>query len=150
MPAEILENPLRLSCTFTRGTTSTLNVDDSVNPVLVRELLTGLVYLMHPNGQGDSHRTAEKYKGTIDWFVVELDRRGHRGGVAELTRTGLAALWWEREIGGSRRAAACSLPWTPRPLCWRRMCGNLSEGVCTTGIRTVSRCHRTTKLPGWG
>lgn len=43
MPAEILENPLRLFCTFTRGTTSALNVDDSMNPVLVRELLTGLV-----------------------------------------------------------------------------------------------------------
>ncbi|WP_331447544.1 hypothetical protein [Streptomyces xanthochromogenes] len=100
MPAEILENPLRLFCTFTRGTTSTLSVDDSVNPVLVRELLTGLVYLMHPHGQGDSHRTAEKYKGTIDWFVGELERRGHRGGVAELTRTGLAALWWE---AGNRR-----------------------------------------------
>ncbi|MFC7908245.1 hypothetical protein [Streptomyces nigra] len=100
MPAEILENPLRLFCTFTRGTTSTLNVDDSVNPVLVRELLTGLVYLMHPHGQGDSHRTAEKYKGTIDWFVGELERCGHRGGAAGLTRAGLAALWWE---AGNRR-----------------------------------------------
>ncbi|MFE2600350.1 hypothetical protein ACFXCZ_28310 [Streptomyces sp. NPDC059396] len=116
MPAEILENPLRLFCTFTRGTTSTLNVDDSVNPLLVRELLTGLVYLMHPHGPGDWHRTAEKYKGTIDWFVGELEKRGHRGGVAELTRTGLAALWWEagnRRESESRRMLAALDAETP-------------------------------------
>lgn len=109
MPAEILENPLRLFCTFTRGTTATLHVDDSANPVLIRELLTGVVYLMHPHGEGDSRRTAEKYKGTIDWFVEALAERGHRGGAAELTRAGLAELWWgasSRRESESRRMLA--------------------------------------------
>lgn len=102
MPAEILENPLRLSCTFTRGTTSVLKVDDALNPGLTRELLTGLVYLMHPHGKGDSHRTLEKHKGTIDWFVAALAERGHQGGVAGLTRAMLAELWWS---AGNRREA---------------------------------------------
>lgn len=71
---------------------------------------------MHPHGPGDSHRTAEKYKGTIDWFVGELAKRGHRGGAAELTRTGLAALWWEagnRRESESRRMLAALDAETP-------------------------------------
>ncbi|MER6141915.1 hypothetical protein ABT174_18005 [Streptomyces sparsogenes] len=43
---------------------------------------------MHPHGEGDPRRTAEKYKGTIDWCVEALAERGHRGGAAELTRAG--------------------------------------------------------------
>jgi hypothetical protein len=97
MPAEIAENPLRLVCAFTRGTTATVRVDDAANPVLIHQLLMGLVHLMHPHGPGDSRRTVEKYKGTIDWFVAALAQRGHVGGVEGLTRAGLAALWWEAD-----------------------------------------------------
>jgi hypothetical protein len=83
-----------------RGTSAVLKVDDSLNPLLTRELLNGLVHIMHPHGKGDSQRTAEKHKATIEWFVAALSERGHTGGVGELTRAGLAELWWQ---AGNRR-----------------------------------------------
>ncbi|MFI1584677.1 hypothetical protein [Embleya sp. NPDC020630] len=109
MPAQILEDPLRLSCTFSRGTSSVLRVEDALNPELTRELMTGLVYLMYPHGKGDSHRTAAGYKGTIDWFVRTLAEHGHCGGAAGLTRAMLVELWWSadnRRESNSRRLLA--------------------------------------------
>jgi hypothetical protein len=111
MSAEVRENPLRLLCTFAkRGTARQWKVDDRLNPVLTRELLTGLVHLMHPHGRGDSFRTAEGHKGTVEWFVKVLSQRGHVGSAAALTRPMLAELWWAanqyRESGSRRLLAA--------------------------------------------
>jgi len=56
MPAELLEDRLGVVCTFTNGTRITFLVRESPNPVLAREMLTGLVELVLPSGALDSGR----------------------------------------------------------------------------------------------
>jgi hypothetical protein len=94
MPAEILENPLRLACTFSRGTEQTFRVDDTHNPVLTRELLTGLVNLVHPHGRIDSWSSTGNYLRSLTWLVKAMAERGYHGGAGGLTRARLTEAWW--------------------------------------------------------
>jgi hypothetical protein len=54
MPAVIVEDPLGLSCTFSDGTGRMFALDHLPCRELARDLLTGLVELIHPHGSVDA------------------------------------------------------------------------------------------------
>ncbi|MFI2435543.1 hypothetical protein [Streptomyces sp. NPDC018693] len=94
MSAEMIDAPLGLSCNFTRGTRAVIVVDDGHNPQLARELLTGLLPLIHPHGRLDSQQSIQRFTRAISWFTAALADEGYTGGAAGLTRARLAQAWW--------------------------------------------------------
>lgn len=122
MPATVTEQPLALSCVFNDATTATFALHDLPCPDLVRDLLVGLVELIHPRGAVDTAGTVNHYVGAIRNMVRTLAERGFTGGAARLRRARLAEYWM---------ATTAS-----REACTRRMLqaydiatGGLAEGV---------------------
>jgi len=54
MPAEVLDEPLGISCVFSNGSRSQVTLGDTVNARLARDLLTGLAELIYPHGTVDA------------------------------------------------------------------------------------------------
>lgn len=94
MPATMIDDPLGIAFVSTaRRTNETVEIGKTSNPVLAREMLTGLVDLVHPHGRIDEIKTFKQYVTSIRRFVSELTERGHTGGAANLTRPLLAEYW---------------------------------------------------------
>lgn len=94
MAAQLLEEPARLVCWFTRGTTATIELPERENPQLVRDMANGLIGLIHPHGRVDAETTVEEFVRAMRLFAAAMAKRGHVGGAAELTRPALVEQLW--------------------------------------------------------
>ena len=107
MPATIVENPLGIDCVFSDGATAVFDLDGLPNPALARDLLVGLVELIHPHGSVDATGSVNHYVQSIRDMARTLAGRGFTGEAADLRRPRLAEYWM----------AATG----PREACTRRM-----------------------------
>src|SRR5260370_11159025 len=122
MPATVVEQPLGISCVFSAGTTARFCLDRLPCPRLVRDLLSGLVELVHPHGRVDAAGSVNQYVQAVRGMARTLSAGGFSGGAGQLRRAGLGEYW----MGTSG----------PREACTRRMLagyaaagGQLAAGV---------------------
>ncbi|MBF6216358.1 hypothetical protein IU469_30890 [Nocardia puris] len=111
MPATLIEQPLGIEFVSTaRRTRATVHIGPTCNPELARELVIGLIGLVHPHGLIDEIKTFPQYVTAIRRFTAELAERGHVGGAGRLSRARLAEYWmgagYAREYKTRRLLAA--------------------------------------------
>jgi hypothetical protein len=104
MPAVIVEDPLGLSCTFSDGTGRMFALDHLPCRELARDLLTGLVELIHPHGSVDAAGSVKQYAEAIRQMCQTLDEAGFTGGAADLRRHQVAGYW----LAGTAVREACT------------------------------------------
>lgn len=107
MPATIIEEPLGVACVFSDGTTARFSLDGLPCPELARDLLVGVVELVHPHGSMDAAGSVNHFMQAIRDMTRKLAGLGFTGTAADLRRLQLAEYWM---------AASC-----PREACTRRM-----------------------------
>jgi len=122
MPATLTEDPLGIACVFSDGSAAEFSLGGLPCPELARDLLVGLVELIHPHGTVDAAGSVNHYAQSIRDMTRKLAARGFTGGAAALRRGQLAEFWM----------AASG----PREACTRRMLqalpstgGRLDPGV---------------------
>lgn len=122
MPATLAEAPLGIACVFSDGSTAEFTLDGLPCPQLARDLLVGLVELIHPHGTVDAAGSVNHYVQSIRDMTRKLAATGFAGAAADLRRGQLAEYWM----------AASG----PREACTRRMLqalpaagGHLDPGV---------------------
>jgi hypothetical protein len=122
MPATVIDDPLGIACVFSDGSVARFDLDGLPCPELARDLLVGLVELIHPHGTVDAAGSVNHYTQSIRHMTRTLATRGFTGGVADLRRPQLVEYWM---------ATSC-----PRESCTRRMlqalqaaCGHLDAKV---------------------
>lgn len=93
MPATVIDQPLGISCVFSDGRTVRFGLDGLPCPNLVRDLLVGLVELIHPHGSIDSAGSVDCCLPAIRQLVGYLADRGFTGGAAGLRRGQLTEYW---------------------------------------------------------
>lgn len=93
MPTTVLDDPLGLSCVFSDGSRAEFDFAGLPNPRLARDLVVGLVEVIHPHGSADSAGTVEPYAGALRAMVRALAEQGFTGGAGELRRGQLAQFW---------------------------------------------------------
>ncbi|MER6617774.1 hypothetical protein [Streptomyces xantholiticus] len=109
MPATVIEDPLGIAAVFSNGTSVFLTVNVRAggktyrtrNPVLARDMLSGLADLVHPHGDVDATRTLNEYTSAIRALTNGLADLGFTGGADELTRAHLAEHWLRGEHGAA-------------------------------------------------
>jgi len=107
MPATIVEDPLGIACVFSDGSTVEFGLDGLPCPQLARDLLAGLVELIHPHGSVDAAGSVNHYVQSIRDMTRKLAGHGFTGTAADLRRA-LLAQYWMAATG-------------PREACTRRM-----------------------------
>jgi hypothetical protein len=103
MPAQVLDEPLGISCVFSNGVQIVRLLGDVPDAGLARELLVGLARMVHPHGPLNAKRSVLTRMTVIRFLARELAETGHRGGLAELTRGRLTECLWQM---GTRDDAA--------------------------------------------
>ena len=93
MPAEVLDDPLGISCVFSDGSRVTVTPGGIACAQLARDLLTGLAGLVHPHGTVDSAGTVRVYVRALRVMDPALAERGFAGGAADLQRAQAAEFW---------------------------------------------------------
>lgn len=93
MPATIIEDPLGIDCVFSDGTTARFDLDGLPNPALARDLLLGLVELIHPHGTMDAAGSVGNYVQAIRNMTRTLAGQGFTGRATDLRRGQLAEYW---------------------------------------------------------
>jgi hypothetical protein len=81
MPAELIEDPPGISCTFSDGRRFRRAVAADEPAELVRDLLTGLAALVHPHGSVDSPGALVAYTQGIADIARFMSERGGGWGV---------------------------------------------------------------------
>lgn len=114
MPAALIDDPLGIACTFSDGTTAHFDLDGLPCPELARDLLVGLVELIHPHGTVDAAGSVNHYVQSIRDMTRKLATQGFLGGAADLRRGQIAEHW----------LAATG----PREACTRRMLRGFQAG----------------------
>lgn len=105
MPANVIEDPLGIDCVFSDGTTARFDLDGLPNPGLARDLLVGLVELIHPHGTVDAAGSVgAHYVQSIRHMTRALAATGFTGRAPDLRRARLAEYW----IGSSGPREACT------------------------------------------
>ncbi len=107
MPAEVTTGPLGIACVFSDGTSARFGLDGLSCPELARDLLAGLVELVHPHGTVDSAGSVGHYVQSVRHMARHLAAGGFTGGASDLRRAQVAQYW----------VAASG----PREACTRRM-----------------------------
>lgn len=107
MPASLVEEPLGIACVFSDGSAGRFDLDGLPCPELVRDLLVGLVELIHPHGSVDAAGSVGHYVQSIRDMTRKLAAQGFTSGIADLRRPQMAEYWM----------AATG----PREACTRRM-----------------------------
>lgn len=94
MPATVTHDDLpTISAVFTDGSSITVSIRGSKNPLLARELLLGLADLVKPHGDLDSAGSVQGYTTAIRHMCDKLADAGFTGTAAGLTRGRLAEHW---------------------------------------------------------
>ncbi len=115
MPATLTEDRLGIVCVFSDGSTTRFDLDGLACPELTRDLLAGLVELIHPHGTVDAAGSVNHYVQSIRDMARKLAAGGFAAGAPGLRRGQLAEYWM----------AATG----PREACTRR----LLQGFCAAG-----------------
>jgi hypothetical protein len=79
MPAEVLDDPLGISCVFSDGRRVTVTPGGIACAQLARDLLTGLAGLVHPHGTVDSAGTLLRPRAARDGLGAGRTRFRRRG-----------------------------------------------------------------------
>jgi hypothetical protein len=90
VPAELVEEPLGLSCAFSNGTRRFVTVGQNANPLLARDLLMGLTWLIHPHGHVDSVKTVTDPHLNLDPAIHTASSRPGLHRVGGATQPGAA------------------------------------------------------------
>ena len=93
MPVLLSEDPLGLACTFSDGSTARFDLDGLPCPRLARDLLVGLVELIHPHGTLDAAGSVNSYVQSVRAMTRTLAAQGFDGGAADLGRAQMAQYW---------------------------------------------------------
>jgi len=104
MPAEVLDDPLAISCVFSDGRRAVVTPGGLVGGQLARDLLTGLAELVHPHGTVDSAGSVRHYVSALRVMDAALAERGFTGGAADLRRGQVAEFW----MGTTGAKEACT------------------------------------------
>lgn len=104
MPATIIDDPLGIDCVFSDGTTAQFDLDGLPNPALARDLLVGLVELIHPHGTVDVAGSVALYVQSIRGMTRKLAEAEFTGRAIDLRRGQLAEYWMA--ASGPREAHA--------------------------------------------
>ena len=90
MPATVSDDPLAIFCVFSDGSTARFQLDDLPCRQVVRDLLIGLVELIHPHGTVNAAGSVLHYGQSIRHLTRHLHARGFTGGATDLTRPMMA------------------------------------------------------------
>src|SRR6266702_2002277 len=93
MPAEVTTGPLGIACVFSDGTSARFGLDGLSCPELARDLLAGLVELVHPHGTVDSAGSVGHYVQSVRHMARHLAAGGFTGGASDLRRAQVAQYW---------------------------------------------------------
>jgi hypothetical protein len=93
MPATVTDDPLAISCVFSDGATARFQLDDLPCRQVVRDLLIGLVELIHPHGTVNAAGSVLHYGQSIRHLARHLHTRGFASGATDLTRPMMAQYW---------------------------------------------------------
>ena len=104
MPAEVLDEPLGISCVFSDGRRATVTPAGLASEQLARDLLTGLAELVHPHGTVDSEGSIRHYVSALRVMDAALAERGFTGRAADLSRAQVAEFW----MGTTGAREACT------------------------------------------
>ena len=104
MPAMLTDGTLRISCVFSDGSRSEARLDAHIGVPLGRDLLAGLVELVHPHGTVDAASTVEAYVRAARHMASWLAERGFSGSAGELTRLQVTEYW----MGATVATEACT------------------------------------------
>src|SRR5208337_802200 len=104
MPAEVLDDPLGMSCVFSDGRRAVVTLGEIASAQLARDLLTGLAELVHPHGTVDSAGSIRHYVRALRVMDAALAEHGFTGGAADLRRSQVAEFW----MGTTGAKEACT------------------------------------------
>jgi len=104
MPAEVLDDPLGISCVFSDGRRAVITLGYAAGSRLARDLLSGLAGLVHPHGTVDSAGSVRHYVRALRTMDTALAERGFTGGAADLRRAQVAEFW----MGTTGAREACT------------------------------------------
>src|SRR6266511_1563421 len=93
MPATVVEEPLGIACVFSDGSRATFSVDGLPALRLARDLLVGLVELVHPHGTVDAAGSVQHYVIAMRNMIRILAARGFADGADQLSRARLIEYW---------------------------------------------------------
>jgi hypothetical protein len=93
MPATVTDDPLGIECVFSDGSTARFDLDDLPCPQLARDLVAGLMELVHPHGTVDAAGSVNHYTQSLRHLTRTLAARGFTGGAADLRRGQMAEYW---------------------------------------------------------
>ncbi|MGW1287174.1 hypothetical protein ACWD4N_26625 [Streptomyces sp. NPDC002586] len=93
MPTMLIDEPLGITCVFSDGSRGEFSLEGLPNPLLARDLATGLVDLIHPHGTADSAGTVNFHVQALRRMVRTLAERGFTGRATHLRRGQLAEYW---------------------------------------------------------
>ncbi|WP_433207089.1 hypothetical protein ACQP1G_21265 [Nocardia sp. CA-107356] len=122
MPAKVIDDPFGLSCVFSDGSRAEFDFAGLPNPQLARDLVVGLIELIHPHGSADSAGTVDAYAVALRAMVRKLAELGFTGSAGDLRRGQLAQFW----MAGSFRLEAATRGLVKG---YARAGGVLGEGV---------------------
>jgi len=114
MPAVLIDDPLAIACTFSDGSAARYDLGGLPCLELARDLLVGLVELIHPHGRVDAAGSVDHYVQSIRDMTRKLAAQGFGGEAADLRRKQIAEYWM----------AATG----PREACTRRMLQGFQAG----------------------
>lgn len=117
MPATLTDDPLGVACVFSDGSTADFDLSGLPCTELARDLLVGLVELIHPHGTLDAAGSVGHYVQSLRAVTRYLAKRGFCGGAGDLSRPQVGEYW----MGATG----------PREACTRRML----QGFATAGGR---------------
>lgn len=84
MPAAVTDDPLGIECVFSDGSTARFDLVGLPCPELTRDLVAGLVELIHPHGTIDAAGSVTHYAQSIRHLTRTLAGPGFTGGAAVL------------------------------------------------------------------
>ena len=93
MSATLTEGPLGIECVFSDGSTARFELEGLPCPELARDLLVGLVELIHPHGTVDAAGSMGHYVQSVRDMTRKLAAQGFTGGAADLRRPRMAEYW---------------------------------------------------------
>jgi hypothetical protein len=126
MPATLVEQPLGISCVFSGGRTAEFCLVGLPEPQLARDLMIGLIELIHPHGTVDSAGSVAHFVSAARGMVRTLAEQGFRGGAGQLSRAQLARYWMGASVA--------------RESCTRRMLEgfDIATGGLAVGVRELA------------
>ena len=82
MPASVVQDPLGIACVFSNGRRAEFTLDGLPEPRLTRDLLVGLVELIHPHGTVDTAKSVVEYVGAARNMVWGAEILMHHAATA--------------------------------------------------------------------